>query len=109
LVARTGKHGASPDLGVLPVLLEELNLRADEEHPDVAVVLEDSWAISIYLQSVVLENVEGPEQPVHARRPADPALVALLEMFVGGGSAAVRSSVEWRLGYPSSGGTQPWA
>jgi hypothetical protein len=93
------------DVSVLPGLIVELALQADEEHPDVAVILEDAWSVSIYSRSLVLENVESSARPWNAKRPADQVLLDLLETFVGEGPEGVRSSVEWRQGYPNSEGT----
>ena len=80
-------------------LLEEL-ASADDEHPDVSVVHESEWSLTVYKSGfLVLENLEFGEPSYLG--PAD-AKQSTLDLMVGIAEGRIEEvrSAPWRPGYP---------
>jgi hypothetical protein len=84
-------------------LLGELSV-ADSEHPDIAVVHESEWSLTVYRSGfVVLENLEDGE-PMHLG-PLDRDRTIELMIGVAEGRIAELQSEPWRPGYPPGQGS----
>jgi len=82
-------------------VLAELDAE-DSEHPDVALVHESGWALSAYGSGLlVLENVEGDEEPKHMRNVARPEVAELWSLLATGDLQALESR-QWLPGYGSA-------
>jgi hypothetical protein len=92
--------GSSGDFVGFAELVDELDA-ATEEHPDVGVVHESGWAMTVYRRGrVVFEHLEDDSiRPRHLAGVPNERVVWLLERLSVGDLAFVESH-EWRDGSP---------
>jgi hypothetical protein len=95
-----GEMESSPPLGVLEKLLDELETLADDEHPDVGVVHESGWGLSVGRSlDLTWEDVEGDGGIFHMRDAGRDLALTLMRAVATGDLEFVRSR-PWQPGYP---------
>lgn len=95
-----GSMERNPSAEKLASLVAELDT-ADDEHPDVALSLEDGWSLSVFRNgNVILGNLEDDdEEPVHLRSVSRQRVLVLMNRFAFEGIEAVGGE-PWESGYP---------
>ena len=97
---RYGDSESDPPLSVMSTLLDELEVRLeDEEHTSVSVIHESEWGLGISTGGyVTFEHVEGNGQPRHMRGVPRPKLLELMRSMAAGDLVALERE-PWRPGY----------
>ena len=97
---RYGETQRDPPASVFPILLDELEVRLDdEEHTSVSVIHESEWGLGVYRGGYVsFENVEGDGEPRHMRDVPREKLLVLMQAIASGHLAALEAE-PWQSGY----------
>ena len=90
---------SSPPLSIMEQLLDELETVADDEHPDVGVVHESGWGLSVGRSlDLTWEDVEGDGGAFHLRGVQRSLVLDLMRAVATGDFEFVRSQ-PWQPGY----------
>ena len=97
---RYGDVQRDPPVSILPLLLEELEVRLeDQEHMSVSVIHESEWGLGVYRDGyVTFENVEGEGEPRHMRNVPRERLLVLMQKVASGDLASLDAE-PWQDGY----------
>ena len=97
---RYGVAQRDPPASIFPLLLDELDVRLDdEEHTSVSVIHESEWGLGIYHGGyVTFENVEGEGEPRHMRNVPREKILVMMQKVASGNLVALEAE-PWQDGY----------
>lgn len=97
---RYGDAERDPPTSTFPILLDELDVRLDdEEHTSISVIHESEWGLSVYHGGYVTwENVEGEGEPRHMGNVSREKLLLMMERVASGDLAELETE-PWKAGY----------
>jgi len=97
---RCGDAERDPPTSIFPILLDELDVRLDdEEHTSISVIHESEWGLGVYHGGYVTwENVEGEGEPRHMRNVSREKLLVMMERVASGDLAELETE-PWQAGY----------
>ena len=97
---RSGLSERDPPASIFPLLLDELDVRLeDEEHMSVSVIHESEWGLGVYHGGyITFEHVEGDGEPRHMRNVPREKLLVMMQRVASGDLAALEAE-HWEDGY----------
>lgn len=97
---RYGDAQRDPPVSIFPLLLDELEVRLDdEEHTSISVIHESEWGLGVsHGGYVTFENVEGDGEPRHMRNVPREKLIVMMQQIASGDLAALEAE-PWQDGY----------
>jgi len=97
---RFGGAERDPPASTFPLLLDELEVRLeDEEHTSISVVHESEWGLGVYYGGyVTFEHVEGDGEPRHMRNVPREKVLDMMQKIASGDLPALEAEA-WEDGY----------